>query len=37
MIFQFKAALELSNNEKQVKVMLVKSDFVNFLKENTAY
>ncbi len=37
MIFQFKAALELSNSEKQGKVMLVKSDLVNFLKEKTAY
>ena len=35
MIFQFKAAL--NNSEKQGKVMLVKSDLVNFLKEKTAY
>jgi len=35
MILQFKAAL--SSSEKQRKVMLVNSDFENFLKEKTAY
>jgi len=35
MIFRFKAAL--SNSEKQKKVMLMKSDLENFLKEKTAY
>ena len=37
MIFQLKKALGINNSEKQGKVMLVKSDLVNFLKEKTAY
>jgi hypothetical protein len=35
MIPRLKAAL--SNSEKQTKVMLMKSDLENFLKEKTAY
>ena len=36
MIFQLKKALGINNSEKQGKVMLVKSDLENLLKEKTA-
>ena len=37
MIFQLKTALGAGNSEKQSKIMLVKSDLENLLKEKTAY
>ena len=37
MISQLIAAVGASNSENQRKVMLVKSDLENFLKEKTAY
>jgi len=37
MISQFKVAVGVSNSENQRKVMHVKSDFKNSLKEKTAY
>lgn len=35
MIFQLKTALGAGNSEKQSKIMLVKSDLANCLKEKT--
>ena len=35
MIFQLKKALGINNSEKQSKIMLLKSDLANCLKEKT--